>query len=186
MSTQAAVAERLHTYTIDPSHSQIGFKVRHLGFSKVRGRFDEFSGTVRMAPSQLATLKAEAVINAASVNTGVDDRDEHLRSGDFFDVEAYPKLTFEATEVREVSAYAFTLVGALTLHGVTRPVELDAVFLGEAEDPWGGRRIAFEAETTISRKDFGLTWNSVLETGGLLVGEDVEISLEVQAVLEQD
>ncbi len=174
------------TYTIDPAHSRVGFTVRHMGFSKVRGSFEQFEGAVRMTPGALSTLEAEATIQTRSITTNVKDRDEHLRSADFFDVDTYPTITFESTEVRDVSGNAFTLVGELTIRGVTKTVELAAEYLGEGTDPWGNTRVAFEARTTINRKDYGLTWNQVLETGGVLVGEKVNISIEVQAVQEQE
>ena len=170
------------TYAIDPAHSRAGFAVRHLGFSKVRGHFPSFSGTIELDPSDLNTLTAQASIDAATITTADEKRDAHLRSSDFFDVEEHPTLTFNALEARGVNGERVTVVGDLTMRGVTRTVELDAVFLGEAKDPWGGDRIAFEAQTTVNRKDFGLNWNAVLETGGFLVGEDVEITLEIQAV----
>lgn len=181
-STQAA----LQTFAIDPQHSRLGFTARHMGFSKVRGNFEEFEGAVRMAPDQLDTLEAEATIQAASITTGTEDRDEHLRSEDFFAVDSYPTITFESTEVRQVSEDSFTLVGDLTIRDVTKRVELDGEYLGQGTDPWGGTRLAFEAETTINRKDWGLNWNQVLEAGGVLVSEKISISLEVQAVLEDE
>lgn len=179
--TEAAVA----TYHADPAHSSVRFKVRHLGFSKVTGRFGAFDATVRLDPGDLTTLEAEATIDAASISTGDEKRDAHLRSEDFFEVETYPELTFRSTGVRNVRGDDFELEGELTMHGVTKPVVLAGTFLGTARDPWGGERVGFEAQTTINRKDFGLNWNSVLETGGVLVGEDVEIVLDVQAV-QQD
>lgn len=176
----------IQTYSIDPAHSRLGFTVRHMGFSKVRGSFEQFEGTIRMTPDDLATLEAEATIQTQSITTNAQDRDEHLRSADFFEVDTYPTITFESTEVRDVSGNSFTLVGELTMHGVTKTVELEGEFLGAGTDPWGGTRVAFEAGTRINRKDFGLNWNQVLETGGVLVSEKVDITLEVQAVQEQE
>jgi polyisoprenoid-binding protein YceI len=176
----------LRTFTIDPQHSRLGFSVRHMGFSTVRGRFEQFDGAIRMRPGDLSTLEAEASVQAASITTGTDDRDEHLRSDDFFAVEAHPTMTFESRAVRDVDGEAFTLVGDLTIRGTTKPVELEAEYLGEGTDPWGGTRVAFEAETTIDRKEFGLTWNQALEAGGVLVGTEVTISLELQAVQEEE
>ena len=176
----------LQTYTVDPAHSRAGFTVRHLGFSKVRGRFEQFDATLHMVPGDLTSLEAEATIQAASITTGDDKRDAHLRSGDFFEVEAHPTLTFKSTGVTNVNGQSFTLLGDLTMRGVTHPVELDAEYLGEGKDPWGGTRIAFEAKTTINRKDWGLNWNTALEAGGFLVSEDVTLELEIQAVEQQD
>ncbi len=179
MTTQTETT--VQTYTIDPSHSRLGFVVRHLGFSKVRGSFSHFEGTVRADPTDLSTLSATATIQASTISTNDAKRDEHLRSGDFFEVEKFPTLTFESTGVQGVSGSRFTLVGSLTMHGVTREVEMEAEFLGEGQDPWGGTRVAFEAQTTVNRKDFGLNWNVALEAGGFLVSEDVQIVLEIQA-----
>jgi polyisoprenoid-binding protein YceI len=174
------------TFAIDPSHSRVGFTVRHMGFSKVRGAFETFEGTVRMNGDDLATLSTEATIQAATVSTGDEKRDGHLRSAEFFETETYPTLTFESTGVRDVQGDAFTLVGTLTMHGVSKEVALDAVYLGSGTDPWGGTRVAFEASTKVNREDFGLTWNAVLESGGLLVSKEVEITLEIQAVEQAD
>ena len=171
----------VQTYTIDPSHSRLGFVVRHLGFSKVRGAFEQFEGTVRLNPGDLSTLDAEATVQAETISTNEAKRDAHLRSADFFEVEKYPTITFKSTGVRNVSGDQFTLVGDLTMHGVTKSVALSAEFLGAGKDPWGGTRVAFEAQTKVNRKDFGLNWNVALEAGGWLVSEDVQIVLEIQA-----
>jgi polyisoprenoid-binding protein YceI len=172
----------LSTYNVDPAHSRLGFIVRHLGFSKVRGSFEEFEGTIRMDADDLATLETEATIKTASISTNEEKRDAHLRSEDFFDAEKHPKLTFQSTDVHDVDGNSFKLKGDLTIRGVTKEVELLGEMLGEGPDPWGGTRVGFEARTIINRKDFGLNWNVALEAGGFLVGEDVEIVLEVQAV----
>lgn len=174
------------TYTIDPSHSQIEFRVQHLGFSKVTGGFEEFEGRFELDPDNLETLKAEATIEAASIDTGEEERDSHLRSEDFFAVESHPELRFETTDVQEVSGDSLTVTGELTIRGVTKEIELDVTYLGEAQDPWGGERAAFEATGSINREEFGLTWNKVLETGNFLVGEDVELTLDVQGVKQDD
>lgn len=153
-----------------------------MGFSRVRGRFDEFEASAAVDPNDLTTLTTEASVSTASVDTGEAKRDDHLRSGDFFMSEEHPKLTFKSTGVKNVDGDHLTLVGDLTIRDTTREVELDTTFLGKGIDPWGGTRIAFEASTTINRKDFGLNWNALLETGGVLVSEDVKIELEIQAV----
>ena len=182
MTTQTA----LQTYAIDASHSRLGFSVRHLGFSKVRGSFEQFEGTLRMAPGDLASLEAEAVVQTATIMTSNAGRDEHLRSGDFFLVDEHPTITFKSTGVRGVAGDSFTLAGDFTVRGVTRPVELQAEFLGSGKDPWGNEKVAFEGRTTINRKDYGLNWNAALEAGGLLVSDEVEIVIEIQAALQQD
>jgi polyisoprenoid-binding protein YceI len=175
-------ATDVQTYQVDPSHSQVQFSVRHLGFSKVRGRFGAFDAVLGMAPGDLSTIEAEATVQIDSVDTRDEKRDAHLRSGDFFDAENHPELIFKSTGVRNVSGDQFDLAGDLTIRGTTHPVVLKATYLGEATDPWGGERVAFDAKTKINRKDYGLNWNTVLETGGVLVGEEVEISLEIQGV----
>lgn len=176
------LAATAQTYTIDASHSQVGFSVRHLGFSKVRGRFETFEGAVRLVPGQLDTLAVEATIDAASITTANAQRDAHLRSADFFETDTYPTITFTSTGVRDVSGSTFTLVGTFTMHGVTQEVELQAEYLGDSRDAWGNARVAFEATAALNRKEYGLTWNQLLEAGGVAVSEKVEITLEVQAV----
>jgi polyisoprenoid-binding protein YceI len=166
------------TWTIDPSHSEVGFTVRHL-MSKVRGQFTKFEGTLTTGTS-LEDTRAEATIDLNSVDTRDETRDAHLRSGDFFDVENTGPMTFKATSFDGTSA-----TGELTIKGVTRTVELDAEFLGLGLDPWGNQRVGFEASTVINRKDFGVTFNIPLDGGKLMVGDKVNIHLAVEAVLNQ-
>jgi polyisoprenoid-binding protein YceI len=175
----------IKTFAVDTSHSRVGFTVRHLGFSKVRGAFEVFEGTIRLAEDDLTTLETEASIDVSTVNTGDAKRDEHLRSGDFFEVDAHPAIMFKSTEIKSVNGSRFTLVGDFTIRGVTRSIELDGEFLGTATDPWGNEKIAIEAHGSINRKDFGLNWNAVLETGGVLVSDKVDLTIEVQAALQQ-
>ncbi len=167
------------TWTIDPSHSEVGFTVRHL-MSKVRGQFETFEGTLTTGNSVEETV-AQATIDLNSINTRDEQRDGHLRSADFFDVEKSGPMTFTTTRFD-----GSTAVGDLTIKGVTLPVELDVEFLGLDNDPWGGRRIGFEATTEISRKAFGVDFNVPLDGGKVLVGDKVSITLSVQAVLNQD
>lgn len=169
------------TYTIDPDHSTVGFKIRHL-LSNVRGTFDRFEGKFEYEPGKPEAWSAEAVIQAAGINTHVKQRDEHLRSADFFDAAKYPTLTFKSESVTDATETAAKLHGVLSLHGVEKPVVLDLEIHGVANDPWGNTRAGFTATTKINRKDFGLAWNQVLEKGQLLVGEDVEITLEVEGI----
>jgi len=173
------------TYKIDEAHSAVTFKVAHMAISKVSGRFDKFSGTIEYTPGDTKNWKTEAVIEAASINTGVEARDKHLRSPDFFDAEKFPTLTFKTVKVTGYKNMKGKLHGELTMHGVTKPVVLDVEGSGPVKDPWGNERMAAVAKTTINRKDFGLGWNQVLETGGLLVGEKIEITLEIEAVKEK-
>ena len=166
------------TWTIDPSHSEVGFTVRHL-MSKVRGQFTKFEGTLTTGTS-LEETRAAATIDLNSVDTRDEKRDGHLRSADFFDVENHGQMTFTTT-----SFDGTTATGELTIKGVTRPVELDVEFLGAGQDPWGGPRLGFEATTEISRKDFGVDFNIPLDGGKVLIGDKVNIHLAVEAVLNQ-
>ena len=169
-------------WNIDPAHSGIYFTVRHLVFAKVRGRFGTWRGAVHLDPSDLTRSNVEVEVEAASINTGVDDRDTHLRSADFLDVERFPRLQFKSTRIEEAGGNRYRVHGELTIRDVTREVTLDVEYAGQAKDPWGNTRAAFSATASINRVDFGLTWNQVLETGGVLVGERIEVELEVQAV----
>ena len=182
----ASWAPAAEVYDIDPAHSTVGFKVKHLGITTVPGKFSKFKGTVTLDKHESTAARVEAVIEADSIDTGIADRDKHLKSPDFFDVAKFPEVRFVSTKISPMKDDRFVMEGELTLHGVTKPVKLDAVFGGEAKDPWGGLRAACSATGTIDRKDFGLTWNKVLETGGLLVGEKVQISIEVEGVLHAD
>ena len=170
-------------YSIDQDHTSVSFKIRHL-LSHVQGRFNQFEGTFDYDPENPETWKANATVQAASIDTNVEPRDKHLRSADFLDVEKYPTLTFVSTGVADVTSAQAKLNGLLTIHGVEKPVVFDLEIHGVAKDPWGNTRSAFTALTTINRKDFGLTWNEALETGQLLVGEEVVITLEVEGILQ--
>jgi polyisoprenoid-binding protein YceI len=179
----ASWAGAAEVYDIDPAHSAIGFKIKHLGITTVPGKFAKFKGTVTLDKHESAAARVEAVMEAASIDTGIEARDKHLKGPDFFDVEKYPEIRFVSTKIARMKDDKFVMQGELTMHGVTKPVKLDAVFGGEAKDPWGGQRAACSATGVLDRKDFGLTWNKALETGGLLVGEKVQISIEVEGVL---
>lgn len=172
---------RAGTYKIDPQHTSVTFSIRHL-FSKVQGRFDKFDGQIVFDPANPATAKAEGSIDVASINTNVEKRDQHLRSKDFFDVETFPKITFTSTKVTDVDPQKKTgkLHGKLKIHGVEKDVVLDVAYLGEGSDPWGNKKAGFSATTKINRKDFGLNWNEALETGGVLVGDEVEIEISAE------
>ena len=178
MTTQAATAVR--AFEIDRSHSEVAFQVRHL-LSKVRGRFSDFSGTLEYDPAVPENSRVDVTIQARSIDTAEADRDKHLRSADFFDADTHPTLTFASTSVTPRGGNVYDVAGNLTIHGVTRPVVLPASFLGTAQDPWGNTKFVFEAELTLNRKDFGLNWNAALETGGFLVGDEVRVSLSIQA-----
>lgn len=169
------------TFVLDPAHSRVGFVARHLMVTKVRGHFAEVEGTVTIAEDPLES-RAEATIAAASITTGAADRDTHLRSGDFLEIEKYPTLTFAITRVLGHRGATFQAVGDLTIKGVTREVELEVEVDGVARDPWGNEKLALTASTEIDREDFGITWNVALETGGVLVSRKVKIEIEAQAV----
>lgn len=170
------------TYQLDPSHSSADFQVRHLGLSKVRGGFAIESGTVVIADDPTES-SVEVTLDATTFSTGAADRDAHVKSEDFLDVERFPVLTFRSTAVRQAGD-AWQVDGELTVKDITRPVTLDVEFEGANQDPWGNGRIAFAAETEINREDFGITWNQTLETGGVLVGKNVKIVIDVQAVAQ--
>lgn len=174
------------TWNIDRAHSSIHFSARHMVFAKVRGAFTDWAGTVKIDPADLGSAKAEVEIKATSIDTSTADRDTHLRSADFLDVEKFPVIRFESTRVEGVGSERFKLVGNLTIRDVTREVTLDAEFGGKGKDPWGNDRVAFSAKTSLNRRDFGLTWNQALETGGVLVGDRIEVEIELQAVAAQD
>ncbi|WP_454086070.1 YceI family protein [Georgenia sp. Marseille-Q6866] len=168
------------TYTIDPSHTEIGFTVRHAGISKVRGQFTEFSGDITVAES-FADSAVNVTIQSASVDTRDENRDNHLRSADFWDSENKPTWTFVSTGV-EGSGEEFSVLGDLTINGVTKPATLAVEYNGAATDPFGNKRVGFSASTEVSRKEFGLTWNAALETGGVLVGDKIRIAMEISAI----
>lgn len=167
-------------WTLDMSHSEIGFTVRHAGISKVRGRFTDASAEAKIGRS-LADASLHATVKTASFDSGDANRDGHVKGPDFFDVENFPEMTFRATSV-EGDGEDYTLTGDLTIRGITKPIELEVEFTGVAVDPFGATRAGFSAEAEISRKEFGLTWNAVLETGGLLVSDKVRINVEAALV----
>ncbi len=170
------------TWNLDPSHSAITFTVRHMVVSKVRGSFNRWQGTLQYDPSRPEDSKVSVQIETASISTNEGKRDDHLRSADFFDAEKHPQITFQSKKVLAGGKERLKVIGDLTIHGITREVELETEFLGVGKDPWGAERVGFSATTTLNRKDFGLNWNQALEAGGVLVGEKVELALEVQGV----
>ena len=182
-ATALPVAAAGDTFTIDPSHSQVEFRIRHF-VSKVPGRFGKYKGTITADPNNLASAVISVEIETASINTDEAERDEHLRGPDFFDVAHFPKMTFVSTQVVPKGSGKASMKGDLTLHGVTRPVDLDVDILGFM-DGRGGIRAGFEARGTINRKDFGMVWNRVLDTGGTILGDDVEILLNIEASREK-
>jgi polyisoprenoid-binding protein YceI len=182
MSTTATTTPALTTWSIDPAHSHVEFAVKHLMISTVKGRFGAVRGTVRTDEADPAKGQVEVEIDADSIDTKEAQRDAHLKSADFFDVEKFPKITFKSTRIDGVNGDSFTLTGDLTIHGVTRPVTLAVTSEGRGKDPWGGERAGFSATGKIKRSEFGLTWNQVLETGGFVVGDEIKITLDVELV----
>ncbi|HEX7117275.1 MAG TPA: YceI family protein [Longimicrobiales bacterium] len=182
MSTVETKRVGRSTWTIDAAHTLVEFAVKHMMIATVKGRFGEVSGTIVLDEEALDRSSAEVTIVASSIDTRSADRDAHLRSADFLDVETHPTLTFRSRRVESVGEGRFRVIGDLTIRGTTREVVLDVEDQGRGKDPWGGERAAFSATTEIDRRDYGLTWNAALETGGVLVGDRVRISLEVEAV----
>ena len=174
------------TWKLDSDHAHVEFAVRHLMISKVKGQFTDVEGTLLLDKADPTTARLDVEIAAASVDTRVDQRDEHLRSPDFLDAARFPVLTFHSTKVERSGDDRLRVTGDLTIRDVTREVVLDVTERGGVTDPWGGERVGYEARTKINRKDFGLTWNQALETGGVLVGEEVEITLEAEWVLQAE
>lgn len=179
----ATAATKTAIWNLDPVHSVAEFKVKHMMISNVKGQFTALSGSLALDETDLANSRVEATIDAASINTREVQRDAHLKSADFFDVENFPTLSFKSTSVKRTGDDELGVTGDLTIHGVTREVAFNVEGpTAPAKDPWGNKRIGLSAVTKISRKDFGLTWNAALETGGILVGDDVTITLDIQFV----
>lgn len=172
-----------NTYQIDPAHSSASFSIKHMMIAKVHGGFEKLSGKLVLDPSKPETASIEAVIDSSSINTREPKRDEHLRSADFFDVENFPTLTFKSKEINRAGDGELKVVGDLTIRGITKQVTLDVDGPSEElKDPWGNTKIGASGTTKIKRKDFGLTWNAALEAGGVIVGDDVTITLDVEFV----
>ncbi len=169
-------------YAIDPTHSRIGFVARHAMVTKVRGAFNEFEGTAHLDGSDPSRSSARLLIQAASIDTRNAQRDEHLRSNDFLAMEEFPQITFVSTSARQVDAATFELTGDLTIKGVTNSVTVPFTYEGSALDPFGNTRVGFEGSVAVSRKDYGITWNAALETGGVLVSDKITLEFEVSAV----
>lgn len=183
MSTSTTAVPQVTNWNVDPAHSTAEFKVRHMMISNVKGHFSGITGSLTLNEADVTRSAVEASIDAASLNTREPQRDAHLKSADFFDVEKFPKLSFKSTRVTRDGRGELQVAGDLTIHGVNRSVVFAVESLSEpAKDPWGNTRIGLSASTKINRKDFGLVWNAALETGGVLVGDDVTISLDVQFI----
>jgi len=183
MSATAVPQAGTTTWKIDPAHTGAEFKVKHMMISNVKGRFSEVSGTLTLDPADVTKSSIEASVNVASIDTREPQRDTHLKSADFFDVEKFPTLTFKSTDVTRKGEGEFAVAGDLTIHGVTRSVVFDVEGpTPPSKDPWGNLRIGLSATTKINRKDFGLLWNAPLETGGILIGDEVSITIDAEFV----
>jgi polyisoprenoid-binding protein YceI len=182
ITTNSSAPSVTGTYTIDPTHSQIGFVARHAMVTKVRGTFNDFEGSGYFDPENPANSRLALTIQAASIDTRNADRDAHLRSNDFFEMDRYPTITFVSTGVEAVDETTYRVTGDLTIKDVIRPVTVDFEFTGAADDPFGNHRIGLEGKTTINRKGWGVNWNAALETGGVLVSEKVTLEFEVSAI----
>jgi polyisoprenoid-binding protein YceI len=181
-ATAPALTELTGTYTLDPAHTRIGFVARHAMVTKVRGAFNEFEGTATLNGADPASSSARVTISAASIDTRNAQRDEHLRSNDFLSMDEYPQITFASTAARQVDDATFELTGDLTIKGVTNPITIPFSYEGAAKDPFGNLRVGFEGAVTINRKDYGITWNAALETGGVLVSDKVTLEFELSLV----
>ena len=170
------------TYTVDPSHSRIGFVARHAMVTKVRGSFNEFEATAQVDAEDISRSTAQVTINVDSIDTRNEQRDGHLRSNDFLDIANHPQITFATTSVTPVSDEVVRVTGDLTIKGVTRPVTVDFTFEGAATDPFGNQRVGFEGSVVINRKDWGITWNAALEAGGVLVSDKITLEFEISAI----
>lgn len=182
MTSTTDYRELTGTYTLDPAHSRIGFVTRHAMVTKVRGAFNEFTGNLRLDGDNPQQSSAEVSVQAASIDTRNTDRDAHLRSNDFLQMEDYPEITFHATDIAHVDQDTFEVTGDLTIKGTTHPVTIPFTFEGQVVDAFGDTRVGFEGSTTINRKDFGVSWNAVMETGGVMVSEKVVLEFEISAV----
>jgi polyisoprenoid-binding protein YceI len=170
------------TYTLDPAHTRIGFVARHAMVTKVRGAFNDFEGTIQIDGAEPAKSSTRVAIKATSIDTRNSQRDDHIRSADFLELETYPEITFVSRGIAQTGDTTFAVTGDLTVKDVTRPLTIEFDYEGAATDPFGNERIGFEGSVTISRKEFGITWNAALETGGVLVGDKVVLEFEVSAI----
>ncbi|MEU3795534.1 YceI family protein [Streptomyces fructofermentans] len=177
-----ALAALTGEYAIDPPHSSIGFTVRHAMVTNVRGTFGSHEGTLKLDGAAPARSTATVDIDIASVDTGIDDRDAHLRSGDFFDADNFPKMTFRSRSAEQVGGTQYRIIGDLTIKDVTRPISIDFEYQGVATDVYGNERVGFEGSTQIQRSDWGLTWNAALETGGVMVSDKVKLTFDISAI----
>jgi polyisoprenoid-binding protein YceI len=176
-----AAASRADTYAVDKAHSEVTFSVRHMGVSKVGGRFNDVSGTIEGDPKKADAAKVDFVIKTTSIDTNQEGRDKHLRSADFFDVEKFPEITFKSSKIAAKGTGKYDVTGTLTMHGVSKEVTLPVTMAGPIPDGRGGQKVGFETTTTLNRKDYGITWNKALDAGGVVVGEEVQVDISFEA-----
>jgi polyisoprenoid-binding protein YceI len=176
----ASPALAADTYQFDKAHTTVGFQVRHI-FTMLGGKFQDFSGTIKVDRAKPESSSVEFTIQAASIFTNEPKRDEHLKSPDFFDVASHPTITFKSTSVKPSGDNAYQVTGDLTMRGVTKSITIPVTFLGEGKDPWGNEKMGFETSTTLNRKDYGINWNKTLDQGGVLVGDEVKVQVSVEA-----
>ncbi|HYG63529.1 MAG TPA: YceI family protein [Thermoanaerobaculia bacterium] len=172
-------------HKIDPTHSEVSFQIRHM-VTQVRGNFNEYEGVIHLDPANLEGSKVDLKIKAASIDTNLADRDKHLRAPDFFDVEKYPEITFRSTKIKKTGKDTYDVTGNFTMRGVTKQITLPVTYLGSAKDPWGGQRAGFETSTTLDRKDYGINWNTALDNGGVILGDDVKVSINLETIQQKD
>ena len=172
------------TFVVDKGHSEASFKVRHL-LSKTPGRFTDFSGRIQLDPEKLEASSVEFRVSAASVDTDLEDRDKHLRSADFFDVEKHPEIVFRSQSIKKTGKDRYDVLGTLSIRGIEKVITLPVTFFGQTRDPWGNERAGFATEVTLNRKDFGMVWNKALDQGGFILGDEVWVTLEIEAVKEK-
>jgi polyisoprenoid-binding protein YceI len=168
------------TYAVDASHSEVSFQVRHL-VTNVRGRFNDFNGTINLDPANLEKSKVEFRVKAASIDTANEDRDKHLRAEDFFHAEKYPEITFKSNSIKKTGKDTYAVTGDFTMRGVTRRITLPVTYLGTARDPWGNDKAGFETAITLDRKEYGIVWNAAVDNGGVILGDDVKIAINLEA-----
>lgn len=180
-----ASTETAKVYAIDKTHSDVSFRVRHL-VTKVRGRFADFDAEIRVVPGNPQDSSVRFTVRTASVDTDLPDRDQHLRSADFFDAEKYPEITFVSSRIQPIGKDRYDVTGLLTLRGVTREITLPVTFLGFVADPWGNEKAGFETEVVLDRKDFGMIWNAALDNGGVVLGDKVTVSIALEAVKQKE
>ena len=178
-------AQAADTYKIDPGHSDVSFRVRHL-VTQVSGKFSQFEGTILLDPAKMESSSVDFKVKAASIDTGVADRDKHLRSADFFDTDKFPEISFKSKSIKQTGKDEYAVTGTFTMHGVSKDLTLPVSFNGTVKDPWGNQRAGFSTETTLNRKDFGIVWNKALDSGGALLGDDVKVAINLETVKAKD